>query len=155
MIDLFEPGDLLIERGSGIWGGGAKLLFGADHQHACLITNDRHYVIEAVWDGVKVNRISQNLERYELWRPLCSEEIRRAAVVEAFRSLEEGYGYQQLLLKLINQRFGIPVPDVPGVWCGELIARCYSRRGYDLNLMLPDHATGPWDLRNPRLVRLA
>lgn len=156
MIDLLEAGDILVEKGSDFWGTGVKLLFGADHQHAALVTHDTRFIVEAVWNGVKVNRLGDHLDQYELWRPLCPETVRHAAVDEACRSLDEGYGYQQLVLSVLSQRLGIPVPDVPGVWCGELIARSYSRQGYDLRPDLPDHDTGPWNLRNPgRLVRLA
>ena len=158
MSTILTPGALLIEKGSGLWGMGAKLLFGADHQHAALVTHDTRYVIEAVWDGVRVNRLdlSRDLEQYEIWVPACTAAQRSRAVYRAMSRTGEAYGYQQLLLAVLRRNLGLPAADVPGMWCSELISWAYDQVGYDLHLDLDAHEVGPWDLRNlARLERIA
>ena len=154
MLKRLRPGGILIEKNSGVWGAGAKLLFGAEHQHAALVLHDTSHVIEAVWSGVRVNPM-RNLERYEYWEPRCASNIRSMAVYRAMSRTGDAYGYTQLALAVAQRRLGLPTPDVPGRWCGELISWAYDQSGYDVNIRLADHHTGPWDLRNPdRLERI-
>lgn len=145
--DQLQPGDCLIEKGSGLFGWAAKTFIDSDYQHVLVVTDIKHVGLESTWSGVAYVEIPEDLSRYVVRRPLCLPYVYRAAIGFMREKLNEPYGYFSVAMMWLRRATGWTwLPDVPGYFCSELYCYGFSRAAYDVVPAKTDHDSTPLDL---------
>ena len=158
--DLCKPGDVLVQAYGFPWPELAWLATGEPFPHAQLVTaveGAQVTIIEEHADGLK-ERAAWDLEMFEIWRPLWTDE--QCAGTVAWLRARQGvvYGRAKLVEIGIGTRLGLfQEPenfdaqhlDCEPMVCSEVIARAAWRNGYDLVPGVSNRNTLPKDLRNP------
>jgi hypothetical protein len=159
MITELKAGDLLIERAEpSLFGWLIRKIAGRAYQHVRVVEDDCRgacsTTVEAIWPRVCITHLDTAgtaLDHYEVWRPMCADDVKRRALDLLDRAAGTPYGGLQLLSDLVFVRLGLALVDDPwGKTCSGLAAWAYKSAGYDLNPGQRDALKdAPWDLRQP------
>ena len=167
-----QVGDILIQKRGEPWTFLARLFCGQPYPHARVVSRIvmyppcpavpqdknptyRIYTLENNW-WIRETELF-NLDDYEVWRPRCSDDIKRRALAWIEDHRGESYGFMRLIEIAFGYRWGLR--KRPGMdddlskdnrlkVCSETIAMGYYRNGYDVAPHVQDIDTMPWDLRN-------
>lgn len=166
------PGDVLVQAHGFPWPQLAWAATGMPYPHSQLVTRvepilgDEKAMVDPamrVWivedhDRGVYEKPAWNLDWFEVWRPLCSDEIKAQAIALMLAHGGEAYGIEKLLRITAFTRLGLlTVPadyddarhDHDPMVCSEIVARSYWRAGYDLVPGVSNRITLPGELRNP------
>ena len=142
---IAEPraGDVLLIRGTG-WVGrvirfGQRLIYlGSERRdlvywsHAALVVSRHGYIVEVIYNGVRLSRI-ENYRPYEYHyvRLDLSEQDRANAARYASSCLRQKYARLSFVLLTLARCFRLPLPiiDRGGQGCVTLIARALENAG--------------------------